>query len=167
MNADYLRMLFDYTYWAHRKVWGCVEMLTDAQFTQDLGYSWGSIRGQVVHVMSAETVWFSRIQGRSPTALASETGYPTRSSIRNAWDAVEAAMRAYLSALDDAMLQRDIVYRTTKGVEHRQPLFEILAHVANHGTDHRAQILAMLHQLGAPTLEQDMLHYFRERFNRL
>ena len=40
---------------------------------------------------------------------------------------------------------------------------EVLIHVVNHGTDHRAQILARLHELGAPTLEQDLMLYLWER----
>jgi uncharacterized damage-inducible protein DinB len=31
--------------------------------------------------------------------------------------------------------------------------------VINHSTDHRAQTLAMLHHLGAPTIGQDFLAY--------
>jgi uncharacterized damage-inducible protein DinB len=36
-------------------------------------------------------------------------------------------------------------------------------HVINHGTDHRAQILAMLNQLGGETVEQDLIFYLREK----
>ncbi|MYE25841.1 MAG: hypothetical protein F4X87_01220 [Chloroflexi bacterium] len=39
--------------------------------------------------------------------------------------------------------------------------WEILLHIANHGTDHRAQILARLDELGAETIEQDLiLHWW-------
>ena len=37
--------------------------------------------------------------------------------------------------------------------------WQILLHMVNHGTDHRAQILARLHELGAPTTEQDLVLY--------
>jgi uncharacterized damage-inducible protein DinB len=40
---------------------------------------------------------------------------------------------------------------------------EILWHIVNHGTDHRAQILQLCHAYGAPTFEQDMFFYFRAR----
>lgn len=38
--------------------------------------------------------------------------------------------------------------------------WEILLHMANHGADHRARILARLHELGAETIEQDLLLYW-------
>ena len=39
---------------------------------------------------------------------------------------------------------------------------EVLLHMVNHGTDHRAQILARLHELGAETVEQDLMLYLWE-----
>jgi uncharacterized damage-inducible protein DinB len=35
----------------------------------------------------------------------------------------------------------------------------VLLHVANHGTDHRAQLLRALHDFGAPTFDQDLILY--------
>jgi uncharacterized damage-inducible protein DinB len=163
MNASYFRMLFDYTYWAHRKVWVCIEALTEAQFTQPVDYAFGSIRGQVVHTMGAERIWLSRLNGSSPTAMLAESDYPTRADVRAAWDEIEADVRAHVNALNDDALLTNIVYRTMKGIEQRQPVYQLLAHLANHGTDHRAQTLSMLYQLGAPTVEQDLLLYYRER----
>ncbi|PJF26553.1 MAG: hypothetical protein CUN52_15675 [Phototrophicales bacterium] len=40
---------------------------------------------------------------------------------------------------------------------------DALVQVANHSTDHRAQTLAGLHQLGATTVEQDYLFYLWEK----
>jgi uncharacterized damage-inducible protein DinB len=42
-------------------------------------------------------------------------------------------------------------------------LREILWHVVNHGTDHRAQILQLCYVYGAPTFEQDMFFFYRVR----
>jgi uncharacterized damage-inducible protein DinB len=43
--------------------------------------------------------------------------------------------------------------------ESSQDRWQILAHVVNHGTDHRAQVLDLLHRLGAPNVEQDLIYY--------
>jgi uncharacterized damage-inducible protein DinB len=38
-------------------------------------------------------------------------------------------------------------------------LWQVLIHVVNHGTDHRAQILRLLHDLGVKTTSQDYIFY--------
>jgi uncharacterized damage-inducible protein DinB len=38
-------------------------------------------------------------------------------------------------------------------------LWEVFFGVVNHGTNHNAQILALLHQYGAPTVEQGYYFY--------
>jgi uncharacterized damage-inducible protein DinB len=161
MTADNIRTLYDYTYWAHRHVWSCIESLTDEQFTQSLDYAFGSIRGQVVHTMNAEWIWFSRIRDTSPKAMFTETEYPDRNALRAKWDSIEADVRGWLEALTDPMLENPIEYQNSKGTAFTQPLWSILLHVVNHGTDHRAQTLSMLYQLGAPTVEQDFIFYLR------
>jgi uncharacterized damage-inducible protein DinB len=39
------------------------------------------------------------------------------------------------------------------------PTWQVLSHLVNHGTDHRAQVLRALHELGAPTFSQDLIHH--------
>lgn len=163
MTSDYLRLLFDYHYWAMRRVWHCIANLTPEQFVQPLDYSIGSIRSQVVHTMSAEWLWFERLQGRSPTHVLDPDEYPTPEAVQAAWREVEANSRAFLSTITDAELAQTCAYRTTRGMPFEDQVGNLLFHVVNHATDHRAQILAMLHTLGVAGVEQDLLFYLRER----
>jgi uncharacterized damage-inducible protein DinB len=39
-----------------------------------------------------------------------------------------------------------------------------MLHVLNHATDHRAQVLAMLHTMEANTFAQDMVFHFWKRW---
>lgn len=162
MNADTIRMMIDYSYWAHRRVWDCVMQLTDTQFTHPFEYSIGSVHAQVVHVMSAEEIWYFRLQGESLTGLRRPEEFPTRLDVRRKWDLIERDMRRYTDRLTDEQLTGTITYRTTNGKSMHESRLGILLHVINHGTDHRAQILSLLHHFGAPTLEQDMIVYLRE-----
>jgi uncharacterized damage-inducible protein DinB len=65
-------------------------------------------------------------------------------------------MLNYVSGLDEAALEA-----TVPGLN--EPAWQILAHVANHGTGHRAQILRLLDDLGAPTFDQDLIIFLWER----
>lgn len=163
MDIETIRRLYDYTYWAHRRVWDCALTLSEDDFRRDMGYAWDSVHGQLVHTMSAEWIWFERLRGRTPSAMFTPADYPDRSSIRARWDEIEADIRAYLDTLTDADLQKSFTYARTGGQQYQEVTGFILLHVANHGTDHRAQVLTMLHRLGAPTVEQDLIYYLRER----
>jgi uncharacterized damage-inducible protein DinB len=44
----------------------------------------------------------------------------------------------------------------------RQSVLQILLHLVKHGTDHRAQTLAMLHTLGAETVDHNLIAFSRE-----
>jgi uncharacterized damage-inducible protein DinB len=42
----------------------------------------------------------------------------------------------------------------------KEPRWQIITQVTNHGTDHRAQLLRILHDFGAPTFGQDLILYW-------
>jgi uncharacterized damage-inducible protein DinB len=165
MNAEYFRRLFDYNYWAHQRVWACVLALSDEQFTRPCDYSVGSVHEQVVHTLSAESLWLTRVQGTNPPpALASPAELPTRAAIAAQWDAVENDWRAYLATLRDDDLSQVVTYVSLNGkLERRNYRWEGLMQILTHGVDHRAQTLALIHQVGGKTIEQDFIFYSWEK----
>jgi uncharacterized damage-inducible protein DinB len=168
MTPESLCEFYHYHYWAFDRVWGCINQLSDAQFTQPLDYSMGSVRNHVVHLMSSTDRWIKRIQGTAvPPHLAFEA-YPTRAVVRPAWDDYKVVTLNAVSAWDQAQLDEIIPWEIpARGLSLSHRRWELLLHVANHATDHRAQILAMLHtQFGVQTVEQDMLFYLAEGGNQ-
>ncbi len=157
MNANAFRHFYDYHFSENRKMWDTyITALSDEQFARDAGYSHGSVRNQVVHIMSVDDGWFSELRGApAPKALdPAELG--ERKAIRRRWDEVEQNMRDYLSKLrDDMLFQKPIA----EGEDKDLILWQVLLHVANHGTDHRAQILRLLNDLGVKTTAQDYIFY--------
>jgi uncharacterized damage-inducible protein DinB len=63
MTVKDLEVLFDYGYWANRKLFQVVSQLTPEQFTEPVDGTHGSIRNTLVHVLSAEWGWLSRCGG--------------------------------------------------------------------------------------------------------
>lgn len=160
MNADDMRFLFQYNYEMHQRVWACIDHLSDELFVEETDYSLRSVRNQMVHVMSVDERWLARVRGEPLPPRLVAADFPTRTAVRSYWDAVEGRMRAYISTVDDAALQVMCQYdMPQRGGRKATLVWQILAHVVNHGTDHRAQVLALLHHFGAPTLEQDLMLY--------
>ena len=164
MDADMFRTMYEYHMALNRRVWTeCVMQLTDEQFTQDVDYSHGSIRGQTVHLMSVDRRWFAGLQGEETGHLYPED-FADRVAVRAQWDEIEVGMGRYLAALTTDMLRQPVRFVSNRMGEVEIIPWEVLLHVVNHGTDHRAQMLSMLHPLGAPTLEQDlMIHLWAQK----
>lgn len=158
MDKTYFRDLYTYTFWADRQVWNCITTLTEDQFKYDLDYSLGSIWVQCVHMMAVEYWWLTYLSTGELDFLDLED-YPTFDSIRAKWDQVEAMVMRYLDTLTPDELTRQVHPDFWDELEPPIFVWQALLQVANHSTDHRAQILAGLHQLGAPTVGQDYLSY--------
>jgi uncharacterized damage-inducible protein DinB len=157
MNANGFRHFYDYHFSENRNIWETsIASLSDEQFTQDVSYSAGSVRNQVVHLMSVDDTWFSGLRGVEIPDSLDPAAFEDRDSIRRHWDAVEQRMRDYLAALrDDMLLEKPFA----EGEDKDLVLWQVLLHVGNHGTDHRAQLLRLLSDLGVTTVSQDYIFY--------
>jgi len=67
--------------------------------------------------------------------------------VRRRWDDLYAARRAYLARLDEGALQATIRWVREDGAVDL-PRWQAMLQCANHGTQHRAEIAAMLSDLG-------------------
>ncbi len=164
MKSNEIKTLFDYNFWVFDKVWNCVMQLTDEQFVQELGYSRGSIRNQFVHMMSATRRWICRLSGSEMVPHLAFDDFATRAATKAIWNELRAEAMSYISSLTEADLDGKITWQLPdRGMSAENARWEILLHVANHATDHRAQILAMINQhFGIETMEQDLLFYLLE-----
>jgi uncharacterized damage-inducible protein DinB len=160
MDADAFRHFYEYHFTENRRIWDrYISQLSDEQFTRPVVYSHGSVRDQIVHMMSADDYWFSGLRGVPRPEPLDPASFGDRSLIRAQWDAVEQTMRAYLAKMQDGMLFEKPF---TDGEDGELPLWLALLHVANHGTDHRAQVLRLLNDLGVETAPQDYIFYVYE-----
>jgi len=157
MNANAFRHLYNYHFSENRKIWGThITSLSDEQFTQNINYSHGSIRNQIVHLMSVDDAWFSGLRGVEVPEHFNPTDFDDRKFLREQWDNVEKNMRDYLAKLQDDML---FGKPFPEGEDEEITLWQVLIHVVNHGTDHRAQLLRSLNDLGLKTGSQDYIFY--------
>ena len=157
-------MLYDYHFTLNRRLWEQgITHLTDEEFIRPLGYSVGSARNQVVHMMSVDQRWFARLMQQDVPPSLNYDEFPDRRSVREAWDTIELTMQTYVNTITDSDLTETITYMTSRRGQVSSERWRVLVHVVNHGTDHRAQTMAELFMLGKPVdLEQDMMLYWWE-----
>jgi uncharacterized damage-inducible protein DinB len=158
MNASAFRHFYDYHFTENRTIWDrYITQLSYEQFTQPVSYSLGSVRDQIVHLMSVEEIWFSELRGVEPAEPLPPATVDDRTTIRAHWDSVEQSVRAYLAALPDELLFAKPIQEPEE--DRNLIVWQVLLHVVNHGTDHRAQLLRLLNDLGVKTVSQDYIFY--------
>lgn len=158
MNVGHFGQLFRYDAWANRRVWACVASLSDQQFTEDLHFSVGSVRTQILHTMAVQS-WWVHFLATGEIRYLDHDDYPTRDTILPGWDRVEAATTIYLGGLTDDDLSRMVQPGHWSASEQPVAVWQALFQVINHSTDHRAQTLAGIHRLGGTTTAQDFLFH--------
>lgn len=161
MNAEAFRQLYEYHFRENRKMWDeYVASLPFEQYRHEAGYSHGSVRGQVLHLINVDEAWFSGLRGVEPPQDIVPADFDARQITRARWDNVENHMRAYLASLRDDML---FTLPFADGEDKDVLLWQVLIHVVNHGTDHRAQIRSLLNDLGVKTGPQDYMFHVYEQ----
>jgi uncharacterized damage-inducible protein DinB len=159
MTVKDLEGLYDYGYWANKKLFHVLSQLTPEEFTRSVAGSYGSIRNTMVHVLSAEWGWLSRCGGLERGGRLKPDDYPTLESLIETWNKVETAVRDFLSKLKDEDLARNVEYMIDGAEGPSMALGELMQHAANHGVHHRGQVALLLRLLGYDPGNFDILVY--------
>ena len=159
MNADAFRHFFEYHFKENHSLWECyITQLSHEQFIEDVDYSHGSIRDQIVHLMNVDRTWFTGLRGGKIPEPLNPASFSDREAIRHLWDKIEQEMCEYLDSLSDDML----LEQPLEGEDKKLYTWQVLLHVVNHGTDHRAQMLRVLNDFGIKTTSQDYIFFVYE-----
>jgi len=167
MTTETIRLMLDYHIWANRQVWQCIESISDEQFTQEHKHSIGSVHNQAFHLMFTDWYTLVWLEGQVPAkddpAFLHQESYPDRAAIREKWDLLESELNAFAESLTDEKLATPMNVPMGDAGGFDTNWGEILLTTVNHGTNHRAQILAVINQLGGETVEQGLFFYLLQR----
>ncbi len=162
MKTSEIKTFYDYNYGANGRLLEVTVQASEQDFLAPAPLSHGSLRGALVHVLGAEWLWRVRFQeGISPPRMPPVEEFPDLASIRSRWQAEEQKMRSFLGTLDDAELERVITYTNTQGNKYQTPLWQILLHVVNHGTQFRSEAAVWLSQKGHSPGNLDFIAFLR------
>jgi len=160
MQVDPLT-LFRYAYWADDLVVEGARQLSPDKLVVPVRPGFLSTLGILVHIMAAERLWLSRWKGDSPTRLLTVEDIPTLDALEQTWAPQRTEMLDYLAGVGDA--SQTIVYRTTRGDEMQDVLWQLILHVLNHHTEHRSQAALYLATQGIDVGGLDFTRYIREK----
>ncbi|MDO3643016.1 DinB family protein [Mucilaginibacter sp. L3T2-6] len=106
----------------------------------------------MAHLLAAQQIWYSRCSGSTMFAGPLWQDDGNINEFASTIKKNNADWLSYLDTLTDAEFDKIVRYNNLKGDPFENKLSDILLHVINHGTHHRAQIGQQLKFAGAETL---------------
>lgn len=155
---DTITNLYSHNVWANLKLLECCATLTKEQLGNRVNGAFGSIRDTLEHIVLAEQNYFSRVTTGQRLQRPDDAPPLTLAELR------ESMLKTGAGFIEWAPQIRadDAVRIDWDGTPRDVPKTVILTQVINHATEHRAQIMVMLTQLGIEPPELDSWTYFDE-----
>ncbi len=155
MQADEIRSLFAYDRWATRRVLAQLDGLPDDVWSRASVVGERGLGGILVRHLGASQRW--RIgfasRGTEDGPSPEREPLPTAAELVARWDAEWEATDDWLATVDDTFVGYEF-----DGV----PVWQMLVHVVNHGTQHRAEAAALLTAEGRSPGELDLIDWAEE-----
>lgn len=162
MNKQDILTLYKYNQWTTAKILNAASNVTQEQFLAPASFPHGGLRGTLVHAMFAEWIWRNRWEGISPNYRLKPDDFPTFESLRTRWMEEEGKLMAFVESLTDEKLNSKFSYKDTKGNPLERILWQAMAHVVNHGTQHKTEAAALLTDLGHSPGDIDLIYFLSE-----
>jgi len=150
MNVDDIRYLFDYDRWATKRVLDALDGIPDQVWSRTNAIGEMGLGGILVHHLGATQRWRHAIQQTGEEPAPEEEPLLSILELRSRWTAEWAAYDAWVPNISQGVL--DYVH---EGVA----VWRMLAHVVNHGTQHRSEAAALLTEIGHSPGEIDMIFF--------
>ena len=151
MTSHFLQ-LFTYNQWASERL---LEILKKEQVTDEKILTWMS------HISNAEFIWWDRIQGRKPRVGVFD--FYSLDACKEKLITFHQEILPWIENAGPYRFEEPFSYQNSKGKVFFNSIREVLTHVVNHGTHHRAQVSARLRNLGTVPPPTDFIFFAREK----
>jgi uncharacterized damage-inducible protein DinB len=162
MNKQDLLILYRYNAWSNAKILDAASQITAEQFLAPVSFPYGSLRGTLVHALFAEWIWRTRWEGTPYSPAWKPEDFPTLDALQARWAYEEAKLMKFVQNVTDEGLYLSFHYISTEGEPHERVLWETMAHLVNHGTQHKTEAAAILTGFGHSPGDIDLIVYFNE-----
>lgn len=153
MQLADIRFLYDYDRWATQRILGAAADIDPTTWSAPNAIGDRGLGGILVHHLGAHQRWRHGLSGSEDSPRPEHGDLPTPAVLAEWWEAEWIALDAWLPTIVDAWLDT-----TDEGI----PFWQMLAHVVNHGTQHRAEAAAVLTSADRSPGDLDLIVYCEE-----
>ena len=162
MNNFYFLEVANYNIWANNIVHNWLLDITEDQWSQTIVSSFGSIAATALHIAGAERIWLDRFKKSEKPIWLPNAMQPILHETLAEWSKASEGLIDFVSNCDDSKMNETLSFKRINGDSMNLSMQHALAHVFNHSTYHRGQLLLMLKQVGYEKASgTDMLIFFK------
>ena len=162
MNKQDILMLYRYNQWSTGLILDAASKATEAEFLAPASFPHGGLRSTLVHTLFAEWLWRNRWEGTSPVQRLKPEEFPTLESLTERWAEEEKRLMAFVNSVTDEQLNQMVQYNNLQGQPQERILWQMMAHLVNHGTQHKTEAAAMLTGFGHSPGDIDMIYFLMQ-----
>ncbi|HWI91916.1 MAG TPA: DinB family protein [Flavisolibacter sp.] len=145
---EILAQLSAYNIWANQALLDTIIRLSEEEQKQELPSSFKSLYATVLHMLDAENIWWQRMKLQERITRPSENFTGDMKEAANSLLNQNRQWNEWINSANEHQLNHVFHYQNTKKEQFKQPIYQMLLHMLNHGTYHRGQLVNMLRQLG-------------------
>lgn len=157
MQLPDIRFLFGFDRWATIRVLDASVGVDPTTWSSPNAIGERGLGGILAHALGAHQRWRHGLSGSTEAPRPELEPVPTIDGLRATWVNEWQALDSWLDSLDDASLET---------VDEGVTWWQMLAHVVNHGTQHRAEAAALLTAAGHSPGDLDMIDFAEELASR-
>lgn len=157
---ELLQQLAAYNVWANQLLLELIYKLPEEQLQKELPSSFPSIHRTLLHMLDAESIWWQRMRLQENTIAPSASFNGSTIELGQQLQQQNRLWESWVLAATPAALDHVFLYYNSKREHFKQPIYQMITHVLNHGTYHRGQLVTMLRQLGVTKIPQTDFGYW-------
>jgi uncharacterized damage-inducible protein DinB len=161
IDREPLQATFAFHGWARARVLAAADQLPYEALRRPVlipgGNEDGSLHATLAHIAATQAHWLARFQGDAEHRLTGQ--FADLRAIAQVWEQADADLASLVATADLAQPIR--YFRAATRSYDEQPLWQLLLHLSNHTTHHRAEACAALTALGSPPQSVDFIDFLR------
>jgi uncharacterized damage-inducible protein DinB len=164
MTSKYFIELAEYNKWANTIVCNWLQQISDEQWQQHVISSFNSIEQTALHIASAENAWTLRFENPEQVVWLANDFKGSKAEFIDLWKALNDRLIDYIKAFDENKLLERFEFRRLNGDRNTLLYYEAFAHLFNHSSYHRGQLVTMLRQVGFTGVSStDLLGFYKSK----
>jgi len=144
---ELLRQYAAYNIWASQQILEVILTLQEEKQKAELPSSFNSLYKTILHMWDAESIWWQRMKLHERIIRPSQDFSGTMQDAATGLLSQSRRWEEWISNASELSIDHVFQYQTFSKQQFKQPTWQMLLHVFNHGTYHRGQLINMLRQL--------------------